>query len=146
LNMTRTARSTFPRALVKDRSESKSGHRDDKHIRKDGAGAHGWGSIADERRLEDAALNDEQHEFYEEYLDEAMHTEKPYGLERTASISSASGDSDQLESAKEFRKHALKSKGIDLAAIARTSAAVSISPTSPSMMRPVHGINMPVAV
>ena len=64
--MTRTARAAFPRALVKDRSESKSGHRDDKHVRKDGAGAHGWGSLADEKALEDAALKDEQLEFYYE--------------------------------------------------------------------------------
>jgi hypothetical protein len=62
--MTRTARAAFPRAIFKDRSESKSGHRDDKHVRKDGAGAHSWGSIADEKALEDAALNDEQLEFY----------------------------------------------------------------------------------
>jgi hypothetical protein len=65
--MTRTARAAFPRAIFKDRSESKSGHRDDKHVRKDGAGAHSWGSIADEKALEDAALNDEQLEFYENY-------------------------------------------------------------------------------
>jgi hypothetical protein len=63
--MTRTSRAAFPRALVKDRSESKSGHRDDKNVRKGGAGAHGWGSLADEKALEDAALNDEQLEFYE---------------------------------------------------------------------------------
>jgi hypothetical protein len=61
--MTRTARAAFPRALLKDRSESKSGHRDDKHVRKDGAGPHGWGSLADEKNLEDAALYDEQLEF-----------------------------------------------------------------------------------
>jgi hypothetical protein len=61
--MTRTARAAFPRALVKDRSESRSGHRDDKHVRKDGAGPHGWGSFADEKALEEAALHDEKLEF-----------------------------------------------------------------------------------
>jgi hypothetical protein len=64
--MTRTARAAVPRAILKDRSESKSGHRDDKHVRKDGAGAHGWGSIADEKAHEEAGLRDEQLEFYEE--------------------------------------------------------------------------------
>jgi len=146
--MTRTARAAFPRALLKDRSESKSGHRDDKHVRKDGAGAHGWGSFADEKALEDAALLDEQQELYEEYtsgssdLGEVVKT--PGVLVRTTSSSSTSGE--ELESAKEFRKNALKGEGIDLASIARTSAAVSTSPTSPSSIRaPVsNGANMPV--
>jgi len=143
--MTRTSRAAFPRALVKDRSESKSGHRDDKHVRKDGAGAHGWGSIADEKALEDAALNDEQLEFYYE-ADTSGPEEivKSGVLERTASSSSTSGE--ELESAKEFRKNALKGEGIDLAAIARTSSAVSYSPTSPSSMRPGPGADMPIAV
>jgi len=143
--MTRTARAAFPRALVKDRSESKSGH--DKHVRKDGAGAHGWGALANEKELEDAALNDEQNELHEDYEDEDVEIEKSDVLERTASSSSTSGE--ELESAKEFRKHALKGPGIDLAAIARTSAAVSTSPTSPSFMRPALGSNgpsLPVAV
>lgn len=56
--MTRTARSTFPRALIRDRSESKSGL--DKSLRKGGGGHHNWGSIADEGYLEAAALEDEQ--------------------------------------------------------------------------------------
>lgn len=75
--MTRTARATFPRAMNKDRSESKSGHRDDKHMRKDGgwvvrsldvcmiidsvthSGPHGWGRLSDEKDLEEAAMQDE---------------------------------------------------------------------------------------
>lgn len=56
--MTRTARSSFPRAIYKDRSESKSGT--DKHMRKDGGGPHGWGRISDERRLENDAILDEE--------------------------------------------------------------------------------------
>lgn len=62
--MTRTARSLHPRAMVRDRSESKSGH--DKHIRKDGGGPHGWGRLTDEKDLESAAMEDEQLEFNEE--------------------------------------------------------------------------------
>lgn len=56
--MTRTARATFPRALIRDCSESKSGL--DKSLRKGGGGRHNWGSIADEGYLEAAALDDEQ--------------------------------------------------------------------------------------
>lgn len=151
--MTRTARASSLRALVKDRSESKSGHRDDKHVRKDGAGAHGWGSIADEKALEEAALKDEQLEFDEEYATstnpgDVMEFGKHEALEGIASSSSTS--EEELESAKEFRKNALKGKSIDLAAIARTSAAVSMSPTSPSTMKHAifvnSGPNVPVAV
>lgn len=56
--MTRTERATFPRALIRDRSESKSGL--DKSFRKGGGGNHNWGSIADEGYLEAAALDDEE--------------------------------------------------------------------------------------
>lgn len=59
--MTRTARSAFPRAVVRDRSESKSGL--DKSIRKNGGGGHNWGSLADEQTLEFAAMDDEDLEF-----------------------------------------------------------------------------------
>ena len=55
--MTRTARATYPRAVIKDRSESRSGL--DSSMRKSGAGHHNWGSIADEFNLESAAMEDE---------------------------------------------------------------------------------------
>jgi len=55
--MTRTARATYPRAVIKDRSESRSGL--DASMRKSGAGHHNWGSIADEVYLESAAMEDE---------------------------------------------------------------------------------------
>lgn len=55
--MTRTARATYPRAVIKDRSESRSGL--DSSMRKSGAGHHNWGSIADELHLESAAMEDE---------------------------------------------------------------------------------------
>lgn len=58
--MTRTARSSFPRAILKDRSESKTGL--DKSLRKNGAGMHNWGSLADEEVLEFAAMDDEEHD------------------------------------------------------------------------------------
>ena len=54
--MTRTARAAFPRAIIKDRSESKTGL--DKSLRKNGAGHHNWGSLAHEDALVSAALED----------------------------------------------------------------------------------------
>ncbi|KAA1474551.1 hypothetical protein DENSPDRAFT_841153 [Dentipellis sp. KUC8613] len=59
--MTRTERATSPRALLKDRSEAKNGM--DASIRKGGAGAHNWGSLDDEARLEDEADLDEEQAF-----------------------------------------------------------------------------------
>ena len=56
--MTRTERATSPRAIIKDRSESRSGM--DKHTPKGGAGQHNWGSLMRERDLEEAALYDEE--------------------------------------------------------------------------------------
>jgi hypothetical protein len=61
--MTRTERAGFPRALGRDRSESKSGL--DKSLRKNGAGQHNWGNLADEGYLESAALEDEAGELEE---------------------------------------------------------------------------------
>lgn len=52
--MTRTARAAYPRAVIKDRSESRTGL--DSSIRKSGAGHHNWGSLADELHL--AAIGD----------------------------------------------------------------------------------------
>ncbi|KAG9226674.1 hypothetical protein CCMSSC00406_0006101 [Pleurotus cornucopiae] len=117
--MTRTERATNPRAVIRDRSESKSGL--NKSMPKNGAGTHNWGSYADERELEDAALADEEQELGDD-LPKA-EAKKP------AAVRSLSGPSEQeLQQAKEFRKGALKAEGIDLAAIARTSAAVASSP------------------
>ena len=58
--MTRTERSLTPRAIIKDRSESKSGM--DKALRKGGAGSHNWGNINEEYLLETEALDDERQE------------------------------------------------------------------------------------
>lgn len=59
--MTRTERAAYPRAIVKDRAESKSGM--NKHIPKNGAGLHNWGALMSERDYEDAAEYDEEREF-----------------------------------------------------------------------------------
>lgn len=128
--MTRTARASFPRAIVKDRSESKSGH--DKRLRKDGGGPHGWGRLSDESKLEAAALYDEQLEFSAEENASQFEGEfifnftaydllnsshialgdvgKPVQIQRSVSASSSISEED-LENARKFRKNALKGSG-----------------------------------
>jgi len=56
--MTRTSRASHPRAVNKDRSESRSGY--GTNVPKSGAGHHNWGSLADERELESQAIEDEE--------------------------------------------------------------------------------------
>ncbi|KAH8102041.1 hypothetical protein BXZ70DRAFT_1076638 [Cristinia sonorae] len=122
--MTRTERAAFPRAIIKDRTESRSGM--DKRTPKQGAGPHNWGSLIDERELEDGADYDEAQELEAE----GIRKPSPPAVERrTSSVSE-----EDREKAREFRKNAFKTEGLDLSAIARTSSAVSTSPpnqTSP---------------
>jgi len=116
--MTRTERSTFPKAISKDRSESKSGM--DKSLRKHGAGTHNWGSLADEAQLEYGAIDDEETEMNAEREDSV---DKP-DMERRATSAAV----EDRDNARAFRRRALSKDGIDLSAIARTSSAVSSSP------------------
>jgi len=125
--MTRTERSVFPRAVLRDRSESKSGM--DKSFRKGGAGTHNWGSLADEADLEYDAINDEQVEMGIAKRDEDSE-EKPALGRRTSSTTD-----EERTIAREFRRRALSKDGIDLASIARTSSAVA---TSNSKKSPVE--------
>ncbi|TFK75552.1 hypothetical protein BDN72DRAFT_954740 [Pluteus cervinus] len=119
--MTRTSRATFPRAVLKDRSESRTGL--DKSVRKNGAGGHNWGSVRDEHELEDAALEDEGLE-----LEEASTQNSDANADATETMTF-----EEYEKARTYRKKALKSGDvIDLGAIARSSAAVSTSPPSDS--------------
>ncbi|KAF8958986.1 hypothetical protein BDZ97DRAFT_1598059, partial [Flammula alnicola] len=125
--MTRTARAAYPRAIIKDRSESRSGL--DSSMRKSGAGQHNWGSIADERQLENAALEDVS-------LDEEESGEPHAATEDLAASSSSTSaglSQEELEKARQFRKNAFKKTAeIDLSAIARTSAAVGSPPADAS--------------
>ncbi|KAG1769779.1 hypothetical protein EDD22DRAFT_867860 [Suillus occidentalis] len=129
--MTRTERAGFPRALLRDRSESKSGL--DKSVRKNGSGQHNWGSINDERYLEAAALADEEEEeFEEDTTDQPQHGNdsvhrKPKLEKRANSFTEA-----ERESARQIRKNVLKAQDIDLSMIARTSSAASTSPPARS--------------
>ncbi|KAG2347187.1 hypothetical protein BDR05DRAFT_958661 [Suillus weaverae] len=126
--MTRTERAGFPRALLRDRSESKSGL--DKSVRKNGGGQHNWGSINDERYLEAAALADEEEEFEEDTTGQQHNNsvhKKPKLEKRTNSFTE-----EERESARQIRKNALKAQDIDLSMIARTSSAASTSPPTRS--------------
>lgn len=113
--MTRTERSIFPKAIARDRSESKTGM--DKSLRKRGAGTHNWGSLNDEADLEFDAMMDEE----EEIGVTAQNPDNKPALERRAS----STTDEERDNAREFRRRALSKDGIDLAAIARTSSAVA---------------------
>ncbi|KAF7795710.1 hypothetical protein EIP86_006875 [Pleurotus ostreatoroseus] len=142
--MTRTERATSPRAILKDRSESKSGM--DKHTPKGGAGTHNWGSLINERDLEDAAFYDQDEEaegarhrpYFSRGLDFSRAASTPAQPTRpTAEMrrtSSASVTEEDREKALQFRKNAFKSPDVDLAAIARTSSAVSTSPPSTTVV------------
>ena len=119
--MTRTERATSPRAILKDRSESKSGM--DKHTPKGGAGTHNWGSLMNERDLEDAAFYDQDEEaegarhrpYFSRGLDFSRAASTPAQPTRpTAEMrrtSSASVTEEDREKALQFRKNAFKSPG-----------------------------------
>ncbi len=119
--MTRTERATSPHAIIKDRSQSRTGI--DRHTPKGGAGPHNWGSLLQERDLEEGALYDEEREFEASAGGElsfrqstivpnrklvANETEVPTREHRSSSVSVTEED---RERALQFRKNALKSGG-----------------------------------
>ncbi|KAH8827151.1 hypothetical protein DL96DRAFT_1710297 [Flagelloscypha sp. PMI_526] len=114
--MTRTARSSSLKALIKDRSESRNNR--DQSLRKGGAGQHNWGAMRDEGQYNDDEFDEQPEE------DSAGIDSKPETTRRASD--------EDIASAKQFRKHALNKDGLDLASIARTSSAVSSSPEVPS--------------
>ncbi|KAI0026895.1 hypothetical protein K488DRAFT_81280 [Vararia minispora EC-137] len=116
--MTRTERAVSPRALMKDRSEARNGL--DPHLRKGGAGAHNWGALGDEARYELEALHDEEDDLDRAARDGDVGSSPLY-------ISSPSAPEEDRLAALRIRQHALKGD-VDLADIARSSAAVSSSP------------------
>ncbi|KAF8499478.1 hypothetical protein BU17DRAFT_102756 [Hysterangium stoloniferum] len=134
--MTRTERNITKRAILRDRSESKSGL--DKSDRKGGAGAHNWGALNDEKDLELLAKEDNEDEELSvdeedtSVLAEAGPPDQSLSHdgslnERRASASAVGLNDQEWQEARQFRAKALKD-GSDLGAIARTSAAVSTSP------------------
>jgi len=120
--MTRTERSHSLRALIKDRSEARNGM--DNSVPKGGAGGHNWGSLDSELEYANAAIADEAAEFDDEGGASNSQPKKSPVVRRTSSVTD-----EDLENAIKIRKNALKSNGeINLADIARSSAAVSGSP------------------
>ncbi|KAI0940056.1 hypothetical protein AcV5_001264 [Taiwanofungus camphoratus] len=120
--MTRTERAAYPRAIVKDRAESKSGM--NKHIPKNGAGLHNWGALMSERDYEDAAEYDEEREFEDAGVNRCRSPPaSPVVEHRTNSLTE-----EDIVNARRYRKRAMSRTDVDLNSIARTSAAVSISP------------------
>ncbi|KAF9552738.1 hypothetical protein CPC08DRAFT_621390, partial [Agrocybe pediades] len=129
--MTRTARATYPRALVKDAHESRSGL--DNGLRKQGAGHHNWGSLADERDLETQALDDENVEEEEDTTTGAAasasaNAERSSQGKPELTRSTSGMTEEEIEKARQLRKNAFKKSDIDLGSIARSSVAVSTSP------------------
>ncbi|KAH9933097.1 hypothetical protein B0H21DRAFT_89865 [Amylocystis lapponica] len=122
--MTRTERAAFPRAVAKDHAESKTGG--DKRIPKNGAGPHNWGSVNNQREIEDAAAVDEEHDFADA------------GVERLGSVDGAPVQrkniisEHDIQAAREFRKNVLKNgdTDFDLSDIARTSAGRDVPITT----------------
>ncbi|EJD36679.1 hypothetical protein AURDEDRAFT_140010 [Auricularia subglabra TFB-10046 SS5] len=127
--MTRTERASHPRALVKDRSESKSGL--DKRVQKNGAGAHGWGSLADE--VEHEMVDDLGADSDAEPVAPAAASSAPIPVRR----SSGEPTEEEKEAARKVRQQALKDGQVDLGSIARTSAAVSHSPPKAGLQAPL---------
>ncbi|KAL5523414.1 hypothetical protein ACEPAG_7587 [Sanghuangporus baumii] len=130
--MTRTQRASSPRAIIRDRSISRSGY--DKSLRKGGAGQHNWGSVHDELELEHEALEDEEIDDGElaEISPDVNTAIRPAADGSRTEGPSSPLSPEEVEKAREFRANGLK-EDVDLASIARTSAAVSTSPKAPSL-------------
>ncbi|KAF7366906.1 hypothetical protein MSAN_00949300 [Mycena sanguinolenta] len=130
--MTRTSRSASLRSILKDRSENKTGLNN--NLRKNGGGAHNWGSLENERDLEFAGIDDGQQELAndEDLLQDDDDSQSADSDERTSPPPSRPPVLElteaDLASARKLRMNAFKNDTLDLAAIARTSAAVSSSP------------------
>ncbi|KAL0071306.1 hypothetical protein AAF712_001872 [Marasmius tenuissimus] len=99
--MTRTERSAFPRAVNRDRSLSKSGL--ERSLRKDGGGAHNWGRLEDELDHEYDALDDDIREDEEASSSSSDAADKPVIVSPSSSMTE-----QEVEAAKQFRKHAFK--------------------------------------
>ncbi|KZT22023.1 hypothetical protein NEOLEDRAFT_1072542 [Neolentinus lepideus HHB14362 ss-1] len=125
--MTRTARANYPRAVSKDRSEARNGL--DNSTKKQGAGPHNWGSLEHEMQLEAAGIADEELELVEEEQEGVPVTRAVHADRQRPTIDRSTGSmsEEELAAAREIRRRAAKG-GVDLSAIARSSAAVSTSP------------------
>ncbi|OCB89427.1 hypothetical protein A7U60_g3404 [Sanghuangporus baumii] len=111
---------------------SRSGY--DKSLRKGGAGQHNWGSVRDELELEREALEDaeiDEGELAETSLD-VNAAVRPVADGPPTERPSSPLSPEEVEKARKLRAKGLK-EDVNLASIARTSAAVSTSPKAPSL-------------
>ncbi|KAH7098163.1 hypothetical protein BKA62DRAFT_759458 [Auriculariales sp. MPI-PUGE-AT-0066] len=144
--MTRTERATYPRAIVKDRSESKSGL--DKRVHKNGAGAHGWGALADEVNHElNAAVMEEYNDDSDGEVGGTGAAAKSVPQRKNSKAGAEDVDaevkptlarslSDEERQAAALKVRKANSKDLDLGSIARTSYAVAHS--APANALPVR--------
>ncbi|KAJ7111429.1 hypothetical protein C8R44DRAFT_799479 [Mycena epipterygia] len=141
--MTRTSRSASLRSVLKDRSESKTGLNN--ALRKNGGGAHNWGSLENERDLEFAGIDDGQQELDGLSDDEesGLSDESNSYKSKPASSPVLERSEEELASARKVRTNAFKGEGVDLAAIARTSAAVSTSPPTIPIASDASSLTVP---
>ncbi|KAJ7742591.1 hypothetical protein B0H16DRAFT_1563077 [Mycena metata] len=110
--MTRTSRSASLRSVLKDRSESKTGLNN--NLRKNGGGAHNWGSLENERDLEFAGIDDGQHELDEELGDDddsqSAHSDDLTSLKKPSSPVLERSE-EEIATARKFRMNAFKGDG-----------------------------------
>ncbi|KAJ7802531.1 hypothetical protein B0H14DRAFT_2732641 [Mycena olivaceomarginata] len=113
--MTRTARSASLRSILKDRSESKTGLNN--NLRKNGGGAHNWGSLENERDLEFAGIDDGQQELDEEIVDDnddslSSHSDETTSYKKAGVTSPVLELSEEdIASARKVRMNAFKNGG-----------------------------------
>jgi hypothetical protein len=149
--MTRTERSVYPNALIKDRSVARNGL--EKTLKKSGDGAHNWGNpLHDYQNEPDLADQDDLKADTEgEGLPPVDSAAEPAsagdadakGVDIKGPERKMSMTDEEREKAREFRHGALKNDHVNLADIARTSGGVSHSPTMESTLStsPVRNMN-----
>ncbi|KAJ7700413.1 hypothetical protein B0H17DRAFT_1047227 [Mycena rosella] len=115
--MTRTSRSASLRSVLKDRSESKTGLNN--ALRKNGGGAHNWGSLENERDLEFAGIDDGQQELDELDGDSEADTHSAHSDEATLAPKKPASpvlerSEEDLAIARKLRTNAFKGDGVFL--------------------------------
>lgn len=113
--MTRTERASFPRALEKDRHNSRTGlNTDPHHVPKNGEGKHSWGSDMREFDHEVEAFEDED---LRAPVDEVLSRDSDETASKPIPVrkSSEGVTEEEREKARSIRANALKSGSLSLA-------------------------------
>lgn len=106
--MTRTERAQFPRAVAKDRHDSRTGlNRDPHHVPKNGEGKHSWGSDDREYDHEAGAFEDEASVPIDEAVESAPAITRPVDV--PARKSSQDVSNEERDKARALRTNALSS-------------------------------------